>query len=121
MALPARFQDLPDDLVPRLRSLLDASRARCREKHALADAARSDLLGYESPGAGFFPWLPVPDGEAAALRLWREEGVRVLRGAYLGRDDRAGNPGAGPVRAAPVAPKDDTERGLAAIRRALLH
>ena len=37
------------------------------------------------PQAGFFLWLRVGDGEAAALRLWRETGVRVLPGGYLGR------------------------------------
>ena len=40
------------------------------------------------PQGGFFLWLPVGDGEAAALRLWRETGVRVLPGGYLGRATR---------------------------------
>ena len=33
------------------------------------------LNGYASPQAGFFLWLPVDDGEAAALSLWQETGV----------------------------------------------
>ena len=47
-----------------------------------------DMPGYSPPQAGFFLWLQVGDGEAAALRLWRETGVRVLPGGYLGRADR---------------------------------
>ena len=72
--------------------------------------------GYRPPAAGFFLWLPVADGEAAALRLWREAGVRVLPGAYLGRDDGRGNPGAGRIRVALVAGADEVRRGLELIR-----
>ena len=59
------------------------------------------------------------DGEAAALTLWRETGVRVLPGAYLGRETEAGNPGQGYIRVALVAPKDDVNRGLTALRDCL--
>ncbi len=89
------------------------------EKFALADDILGDWPGYTSPQAGFFLWLAVPDGEAACLRLWRETGVRTLPGAYLGRDTGAGNPGQGYVRAALVAPRDETETGLRLIRGCL--
>lgn len=102
---------------------VDASRALYREKYAMADRILGDLPGYRPPDAGFFLWLPVPerigDGEAAALRLWREAGVRVLPGAYLGRDAGTGNPGDGYIRVALVAPPHDVETGLAAIARSL--
>ena len=52
----------------------------------------------------------------AALKLWRACGVRVLPGAYLGRDGPKGNPGAPYIRVALVAGPDDIERGLTAIR-----
>ena len=35
------------------------------------------------PEGGFFLWLPVDDGEAAAVKLWRETGVRVLPGYFV--------------------------------------
>ena len=95
------------------------NRALYDEKFAQADALLGHLPGVTIPPAGFFLWLPVDDGEAAALKLWRETGVRVLPGAYLGRDSGAGNPGAGYIRAALVAPFADTTRGLTAIRDCL--
>nr|WP_208103512.1 aminotransferase class I/II-fold pyridoxal phosphate-dependent enzyme [Rubellimicrobium sp. CFH 75288] len=98
---------------------VDASRALYRQKYAIADEELGGLPGYEPPAAGFFLWLRTGDGEAAALRLWREAGVRVLPGAYLGRDDGRGNPGADRVRVALVAPCDEVRRGLRLIRERL--
>lgn len=88
-------------------------------KFDLADRLLSGVPGYVPPRAGFFLWLPVPDGEAASLKLWRGTGVRVLPGAYLGREVGGANPGAGFIRVALVAPYDDTERGLTALRDCL--
>jgi len=88
-------------------------------KFALADRLFADVPRYVAPQAGFFLWLPVPDGEAAALKLWQNTGVRVLPGAYLGRDTGDGNPGAGYIRVALVAPFDQTEAGLTALRDCL--
>lgn len=97
-----------------------ASRALYQEKFALADRILGDLPGYTAPEGGFFLWLEVGDGEAAALRLWRETGVRVLPGGYLGRDtDGRGNPGAAFIRVALVAGADEVTRGLEAIRAVL--
>lgn len=95
------------------------NRALYDAKFALADRLFADVPGYVPPQAGFFLWLPVPDGEAAALKLWQDTGVRVLPGAYLGRDTGAGNPGAGYIRVALVAPYDQTEAGLTALRHCL--
>jgi aspartate/methionine/tyrosine aminotransferase len=97
-----------------------ASRALYRDKFALADRILGNTGGYASPRAGFFLWLRVGDGEAAALRLYRETGVRVLPGGYLGRATEAGpNPGRDYIRVALVAGEADVERGLVAIRDAL--
>ena len=94
-----------------------ASRALYQAKFALADRLLAGAPGYTPPAAGFFLWLRVGDGEAAALRLWREAGVRVLPGAYLGRAGADGvNPGADYIRVALVAGAEDIERGLGAIR-----
>ena len=98
---------------------VEENRALYREKYAIADEILGDLQGYMAPQAGFFLWLPVTDGEAAALKLWRETGVRVLPGAYLARDAAGGNPGQGFIRAALVAPAEETRDGLARLRACL--
>ncbi|WP_424975861.1 aminotransferase class I/II-fold pyridoxal phosphate-dependent enzyme [Dinoroseobacter sp. S124A] len=95
------------------------NRALYAAKFDRADAVFADLPAYVSPSAGFFLWLPVPDGEAAALKLWTETGLRVLPGAYLSRDTDRGNPGKGFIRVALVAPAEDVDRGLIHIRDCL--
>lgn len=96
-----------------------ASRALYQEKFADADAVFAGMQGYQPPGGGFFLWLPVEDGEEAALKLWRETGVRVLPGAYLSRDAGGDNPGKGYIRVALVAPRQETQRGLTQLRDCL--
>ena len=99
------------------------NRALYARKYALADAILGDVPGYTAPEAGFFLWLPAPpalgDGEAAVLELWRKTGLRALPGAYLARDTDSGNPGAGFLRAALVAPEDQTRDGLTRLRACL--
>lgn len=96
-----------------------ANRTMYQEKFNLADEIFKDIDSYTSPEAGFFLWLPVEDGESAALKLWTETGVRVLPGAYLSRPDPSGDPGTGYIRAALVAPKEEMQRGLILIRDCL--
>jgi aspartate/methionine/tyrosine aminotransferase len=97
-----------------------ASRALYAAKFAIAGRVLAGFPGYAPPQGGFFLWLPVGDGEAAALRLWRETGVRVLPGGYLGRATaEAANPGNGYIRVALVADAREIERGLVAIRDTL--
>ncbi|HAW48161.1 MAG TPA: aspartate aminotransferase [Roseovarius sp.] len=88
-------------------------------KYARADEIMAGVPGYRPPEAGFFLWLPVADGEAAALRLWRETGVRVLPGAYLAQEAGGVNPGKGFVRVAMVAPEDEMAHGLSRLRGCL--
>jgi len=95
------------------------NRARYAAKFEMADRIFAGVPGYEPPQAGFFLWLPVEDGEAAALKLWTETGVRVLPGLFLSRDTEAGNPGRAFIRVALVAPEDETEQGLTRIRDCL--
>lgn len=98
---------------------VEENRALYREKYALADEIFAGLDGYMPPKAGFFLWLPVPDGEAAALKLWRETGVRVLPGAYLAQGVAGENPASGYIRVALVAPAEETRAALTALRRCL--
>lgn len=88
-------------------------------KFDVADRIFGNVAGYSSPQAGFFLWLPVEDDEAAAVKLWKETGVKVLPGSYLSQDVNGENPGEKYIRVALVAPIEETTRGLQAIRECL--
>jgi aspartate/methionine/tyrosine aminotransferase len=96
-----------------------ASRAMYQEKFAAADRIFAGVQGYQPPGGGFFLWMPVDDGESAALKLWTKTGVRVLPGSYLSRDVGGENPGKCYIRVALVAPAEETQRGLTQLRDCL--
>ncbi|MCT2540925.1 aminotransferase class I/II-fold pyridoxal phosphate-dependent enzyme [Sedimentimonas flavescens] len=95
------------------------NRALYAEKYAIAEEIFQGVNSFRLPEGGFFLWLPVEDGEEAALKLWRETGVRVLPGAYLSREVEGFNPGKGYIRVALVAPKEETRRGLIKLRDCL--
>jgi len=95
------------------------NRALYQAKYTAADEIFADVPGYAGPAAGFFLWLPVEDGEAAAVTLWTKTGVRVLPGAYLSREVGGTSPGAGYIRVAMVAPINEMQRGLIQIRDCL--
>ncbi|MAQ38670.1 MULTISPECIES: aminotransferase class I/II-fold pyridoxal phosphate-dependent enzyme [Thioclava] len=89
------------------------------EKYEIAGQIFDGVNGFQLPQGGFFLWLPVEDGEAAALKLWTETGIRVLPGAYLAREVNGENPGQKYIRVALVAPKAETQRGLMQLRDCL--
>jgi len=95
---------------------VDANRDLYREKFDLADQIIGDRYGYRRPAGGFFLWLDVATlggSEAAATRLWREAGVRVLPGRYAARDqDDGSNPGADYIRVAMVHDRETTAEAL---------
>jgi aspartate/methionine/tyrosine aminotransferase len=109
------FRNVAGPTVP--TPLLAASAAAWRdEDHVAAGrdvyrqkvAVAEEMLGNRMtrPKGGFFLWLNVGHGEEFALRAWREQGVRLLPGAYLGREIEArktqSNPGFSYVRVALV-------------------
>ena len=96
-----------------------ASRALYQAKFRMAADIFADTPGFTCPEGGFFLWLPVADGEQAALKAWRDTGVRVLPGAYLGREVNGVNPGRGYIRVALVAPIEELQRGLIQLRDCL--
>jgi len=96
-----------------------ANRALYQEKFAIADDILGGVQGYRPPEAGFFLWLPVDDAETATMKLWREVGVRVLPGHYLAREVNGVTPGAGHIRVAMVAEKNDMAAGLIKLRDCL--
>ena len=85
------------------------------QKFDAADEILDGCFGYMRPAGGFFLWLEVGDGEAAALKLWRDAGVKVLPGKYLAR----GTVGDPYIRVALVGALDETIEGLRRIRRIL--
>lgn len=95
------------------------NRALYQEKYKIADEVFDGLNGYMAPEAGFFLWLPVDNGEQAALKLWTETGVRVLPGAYLAQGAPGQNPGERYIRVALVAPAEDTRKALSTLRGCL--
>lgn len=94
-----------------------ANRRLYDDKFRAAEEALAPLFGPVTPAGGFFLWLDVArfgGGEAAALRLWREVGVKTLPGAYLAADAADGsNPGAAYLRIAMVEALDRTVDAVA--------
>jgi aspartate/methionine/tyrosine aminotransferase len=94
---------------------VEEGRRRYRANFEAASEILGEQFGFVRPAGGFFLWLDVGDGEAAARRLWAEAGIRVLPGAYMGRPDETGvNPGQRYIRVALVY---DTETTIAGLRR----
>jgi aspartate/methionine/tyrosine aminotransferase len=84
-----------------------ANRAAYAERFRAAHRLLGNRANFRLPDGGFFLWLDVGDGVAATLRLWREAGIRVLPGAYMGRETEPGksqsNPGFSFIRVALVS------------------
>ena len=95
---------------------VEANRDLYRQKFDMADQIIGDRYGYRRPAGGFFLWLdvgPLGGSEAAAAKLWRDAGVRVLPGRYIARDQADGsNPGADFIRVAMVHDKETTAEAL---------
>jgi len=95
---------------------VEDNRRLYREKFDLADQIVGDRYNYRRPAGGFFLWLDVSahgGSEAVTQRLWREAGVRVVPGGYLGHEQADGsNPGADYVRVAMVQDKAITAEAL---------
>ncbi|MDO8607544.1 MAG: aminotransferase class I/II-fold pyridoxal phosphate-dependent enzyme [Phaeospirillum sp.] len=84
-----------------------------RAKLDIAERILGGRFGFYRPAGGFFLWLDVGDGEAAAIKLWREANIRVLPGAYLAAEDsEEGNPGHRFIRVALVHDLATTETAL---------
>jgi len=85
---------------------VDASRALYVAKFDIADRMLGNRFGYRRPAGGFFLWLDVTEaggGAEAALKLWREQGLRTVPGGYLSSRDASGtNPGDPYLRVAMV-------------------
>jgi aspartate/methionine/tyrosine aminotransferase len=78
-------------------------RAKYIENFEAAQDALGAIFGEVRAEGGFFLWLDVGHGEAAAQALWERAAIRVLPGGYMARADATGfNPGARYIRVALV-------------------
>lgn len=93
------------------------TRTHYRTLFDIAERILRNHPGFYKPPAGFFLWLDVGDGEAAALALWRDHAVRAVPGAYFAYTDpvTGENPGKPYIRIALVHDIDDAEEGLTRI------
>jgi aspartate/methionine/tyrosine aminotransferase len=93
-----------------------ANREMYQERIGLAARILGNRTGFRTPEGGFFLWLDVGNGEEAAVKLWREAGIRVLPGAYMGHEISPGktqtNPGFSYIRVALVHPLSTIEATL---------
>ena len=94
-----------------------ANRALYHEKYAIADEVLGNAPGYMAPEGGFFLWLDVGDGEAAARQALARGPACAPCRAPISPGPSATNSAAatrGPayLRLALVAPADDVRRGL---------
>ncbi len=92
---------------------VEASRLLYRDKIDIAEELLDGRLGFYRPPGGFYLWLDVGDGEAAARRLWSEAAVRVLPGCYVARPGEDGDdPGRRYIRVALVHDRDTAREAL---------
>jgi N-succinyldiaminopimelate aminotransferase len=99
---------------------VEANRLLYRRKFDICEEILKDRFGFYRPPGGFFLWLDVGDGEAAALKLWRDAGLRSLPGLYIGRANAQGiNPGERYIRLAIVHDDDTVAAGMRRLLRAL--
>ncbi len=82
----------------------------------------SPVMELEYPAAAFYLWPRTPvDDTVFARGLFASRHVTVLPGSYLSRETAAGNPGAGYVRMALVAPLEDCVEAANRIRDYITH
>lgn len=92
---------------------VDEYRAKYIANFAAAQDALEPVFGEVRAEGGFFLWLDVGDGEAAAKALWAEAAIRVLPGGYMARADASGfNPGQRYIRVALVLEPDEMAAAL---------
>ena len=90
------------------------NRAAYRDKFDAVTPILETVVPVRTPEGGFYHWLPVPgDDQAFTRELFRDCNITVLPGSFLGRDpsrldpnQARGNPGAGHIRVAWVAPRE---------------
>src|SRR5258707_9534907 len=104
---------------------VEENRRLYRIKFDLADQILGNRYGYHRPAGGFCVWIDVSErggDEAAAVRLYRDAGVRVGPGSYLARRQLDGsNPGAGDICRALVQDSETVAEALHRLVQTLDH
>jgi N-succinyldiaminopimelate aminotransferase len=99
---------------------VEAARAHYRRNFDIAESTLGGRFGFYRPAGGFFLWLDVGDGEAAALRLWRDAALRTLPGAYLCPRETEAQPHASPhIRLALVHEAGEVAEAMRRLRDTL--
>lgn len=99
---------------------VEPNRVLYRRKFDVAEKLLGSRFGFYRPPGGFFLWLDVGDGEAAAKALWRDAAVRTLPGAYIARRNGSGeNPGQRYIRVALVHDDATIAAGMQRMLRVL--
>ena len=88
-------------------------RAYYRANFDAAERILGNRYGFYKPDGGFFLWLDVGDGVAAAKRLWTEAALKVLPGAFMTRQAPGSEAAGAPyIRLALVHDLDSTVAAL---------
>ena len=101
---------------------VETNRLAYREKFAAVLHELDGCLDVALPDAGFYLWPQTPiDDTTFAQQLFAQQNITVLPGSYLSRDTAQGNPGAGRIRMALVAPLAQCVEAAARIRDFMSH
>ena len=104
-ALPVHVQQA-SALAWRDEAHVRQNRALYRAKFEATAPLLNTAFDARLPDGGFYFWLPTDeDDREFAAALYRDLNITVLPGSFLGRETKAGNPGAHHVRIALVAPQ----------------
>jgi aspartate/methionine/tyrosine aminotransferase len=100
---------------------VDRNRAHYAHLFEMARRILGNRAGFHDSPGGFFLWLDVGDGEAAAVKAWRHGAIKVMPGGYMSRQDPAtgANPGDRYIRIALVHDAATAEAGLTRLAAAL--
>lgn len=77
-------------------------RADINKRFDVAESYLKDKYEFYRPDAGFFLFINVGDGKAAAKRLWQEAGIKVMPGSFISQPVNGDNPYDGYIRIALV-------------------
>ncbi|MCZ0942400.1 MAG: succinyldiaminopimelate transaminase [Gammaproteobacteria bacterium] len=89
------------------------NRALYRAKFEAATPLLNTVFDVRQPEGGFYFWVPTEEDDRQFARaLFRDLNISVLPGSFLGRETKAGNPGAHHVRIALVAPQAECVEAL---------
>jgi aspartate/methionine/tyrosine aminotransferase len=90
----------------------DSHTEKFRKEYRKNFELAKDILGIEIPKATFYIWFEVDDDIEFTKKLWLEEGVKVMPGSFMSRE----NVGKGFVRIALVYDEKSTKEALLRIK-----